>query len=173
MLMATPLPALAQPSSKIDVELQEALKRSSPSEPIAVIVVFQGRPTDEQIGLLKTEHRMNVTHIYRIINGVAGRAPAEEIPRIAERSWVKEVWLDRRVYVAQDRAVDTSQLIDELQGEVTELEGRVQAQQERISQLEAGLKAYPLIALIAGLALGTASTAAVARARRRTRTLTS
>jgi hypothetical protein len=166
MLMATPLPALAQPSSKIDVELQEALKRSSPSEPIAVIVVFQGRPTDEQIGLLKTEHRMSITHIYRIINGVAGRAPAEEIPRIAERSWVKEVWLDRRVYVAQDRAVDTSQLIDEL-------EGRVQAQQERISQLEAGLKAYPLIALIAGLALGTASTAAVARARRRTRTLTS
>ncbi len=186
LLTAASSSVFAKSSSKIDGELQRVLERSSPSEPIAVIVMFQGKPTDEQIDLLKTEHKMNITCVYKIIDGVAGRAPAEEIPKIAEYEWVKEVWLDRKVYATQDKTVETSQLIDELQREneelrqtvsnlsreVAELEEQVQTQQDKISQLETGLKTYPLAAFIAGLALGMASTILVVKARRRIRTQT-
>jgi predicted RNase H-like nuclease (RuvC/YqgF family) len=184
LLTAASSPASAKPSGKIDAELQKVLEQSSPSEPIAIIVIFQSKPTEEQIDLLKTEHRMNITYIYEIIDGVAGRAPAEEIPKIAEYEWVKEVWLDRKVYATQDKTVETSQLIDELQREneelkqtvsnlsreVAELQEQVQAQQDKIFQLETGLKTYPLITFIAGLALGAASATLMVKTRRRIHT---
>jgi len=184
LLTAASSPVSAKPSGKIDAELQKVLEQSSPSEPIAIIVIFQSKPTEEQIDLLKTEHRMNITYIYEIIDGVAGRAPAEEIPKIAEYEWVREVWLDRKVYATQDKTVETSQLIDELQREneelkqtvsnlsreVAELQEHVQAQQDKISQLEAGLKTYPLITFIAGLALGAASATLIVKTRRQIHT---
>jgi predicted RNase H-like nuclease (RuvC/YqgF family) len=184
LLTAISSPAFAKPSGKIDAELQKVLEQSSPSEPIAIIVIFQSKPTEEQIDLLKTEHKMNVTYIYEIIDGVAGRAPAEEIPKIAEYEWVKEVWLDRKVYATQDKTVETSQLIDELQREneelkqtvsnlsqkVAELQEQAQAQQNKIFQLETKLKTYPLITFIAGLTLGAVSVSLMVKTRRRVHT---
>jgi hypothetical protein len=117
LLLTLCYPSSAQASSKIDVELQAVLDKSPPSELISIIVIFKDKPAEDQINILKTVHKMEITYVYRIINGVAGKAPAEEIPKIAEYEWVKEVWLDKRVYAMPDKAINTSELIERLQKE--------------------------------------------------------
>ncbi|MEM2240535.1 MAG: hypothetical protein QXL27_09605 [Candidatus Bathyarchaeia archaeon] len=169
--------ALAKPSDKMDIELQAVLEMSNPSEPIGVIVVFHEEPTEDQIDALRTVHKMNISYVYKIIHAIAGKAPAGEIPKIAEYDWVKEIWLDKKVYVTEDKAVETSQLIDKLQGEseelkqavsnlnreIANLQEQVQAQQKQISQLEENLKMYPSIAFTTGLAVGVVATTLVMR----------
>jgi hypothetical protein len=168
IIVMMPCLALAQPLDKIDAELRMVLERSAPSELIGIIIVFQDRPTEDQLNTLKTIHKMEITHVYRIINGVAGRVPAGEIPKIAKYEWVKEIWLDRKVYVTSSKTVETSELIGTFQEEndklrqtisnfnqeINELQGQLRAQQSQILQLETNLKIYSVITFIVGLIVG-------------------
>jgi len=99
-ILLIPLIALTAQSDKIDPALL-ALIRENPSSEIRVIVELFKRPTNEQIEMLKGDG-MNVTHVYRIINAVAGTAPAGKIERIAGHPWVKKVWLDRTVRALEE-----------------------------------------------------------------------
>lgn len=159
---------LTKSSDKVDVGLQSVLERSNPLEPISIIVVFYEEPTEDQINVLKTVHKMNISHVYKIIYAIAGKAPADEIPKIAEYNWVKEIWLDRKVYATEDKIVEMSRLIDELQREneelkqaisnlnqeIVKLQEHVQNQQKRISQLERDLKIYLSITFATGFIIG-------------------
>lgn len=82
VLATIPYLAFAQPSSdKIDAELQQVLERANPSDLIGIIIVFQDKPTEDQTNTLKTVHKMEITYVYKIIDGVAGKTPAGEIPK--------------------------------------------------------------------------------------------
>lgn len=176
---------LAKSFDKVDLELQDVLERSNPSEPIGIIVVFYEEPSEDQINVLKTVHKMNISYVYKIIYAIAGKAPAGEIPKIAEYDWVKEIWLDKKVYVTGDKAVEVSQLIDGLQKENEELKQTIsnlnqevaslheqnQAQQNQISRLEESLRIYPSIAFAVGLITGVASTIVAMRLRKPKSTL--
>jgi hypothetical protein len=160
-LAIMPYLALAQPSSKIDADLRAVLERLDPSEPIGIIIIFQDKFTEDQLNTLKTVHKMKISYVYKIINGIAGKAPAGEIPKIAEYDWVKEIWLDKKVYVTEGKTVETSKLIESLQKEneelrqnVNELQEQVNTQQSYISKLETDLKICPIAAFIAGLIVG-------------------
>jgi hypothetical protein len=180
ILATMPYLALAQPSEKIDIELQKVLETADPSDLIAIIIVFQDKPTEDQINTLKTIHKMEITYVYKIINGAAGKAPAEEIPKIAEYEWVKEIWLDKKVYVAPDKTVETSKLIETLQKEkdelrqtisnlnqeVNELQEQIKTQQSQTAQLETNLKIYSSATFIAGLIAGIAAVILITKARR-------
>jgi len=164
----SPCPALAQSSEKMDEELRKVLEVANPSDPVAIIVVLRERPTEEQLNTLKTVNKMEISYVYKIIDGVAGRAPAGEIPKIAEYDWVKEVWLDKKVYVT----VGISKLIKDLQEEseglrrnVSELQELISAQQSRIHGLEAELGAYLAAMFMAGLVIGVGATALIKRSR--------
>jgi len=174
---------LAQPSSKIDPELQAVLSKSTPFELINIIVVFQSKPTDDQVNTLKTAHGMIIMYRYSIINGVAGKAPATEIPKIAEYDWVKEIWLDKAVYTLTDKTVKVSELmealeeendklrqtISDLNQEISGLEKQIQDQWCHISQLETDLKIYPCVSFIAGLIVGVATIDLMRKVRRPTK----
>lgn len=162
--------ALAQPLEKIDAELRKVLEVANPSDPVAIIVIFQGRPTEEQLNTLRVVNKMEISYVYKIIDGVAGRAPAEEVPKIAGYDWVKEVWLDKKVYATSGRAVETSKLIeslqeknDELSRNISELQKLVSAQQSRIHELETSLGAYSIATFVVGLAVGVGATALIMR----------
>ena len=106
--------AFAQ-SEKIDIELQEILKKSNPSEIIGIIIVFQDKPTEEQLNTLRINHKMEITHVYKIINGIAGKAQAGEIIKIANYDWIKKIWLDKKVYVMSNKTLEISELIETIQ----------------------------------------------------------
>jgi len=153
--------ASTQSVEKIDIELRKILGTVSPSELIAIIIVFQDKPTEEQLNTLKTVHKMQIVYVYKIIDGVAGRAPAGEIPKIAEYDWIKEIWLDRKVYVTTERTVDTSKFIESLQKEneelrqnISKLQEQINTQQSQIHRLETDLKTYSILTFIAGLIVG-------------------
>ena len=99
-ILLIPLTVLAAQSDKIDPALL-GLIRKNPSSEVRIIVELLERPTNEQIEVLKGDG-MNVTHVYKIINAVAGRAPAGKIERIAGHPWVKKVWLDRTVRALEE-----------------------------------------------------------------------
>jgi hypothetical protein len=156
-----PCSALAQSVEKIDIELRKVLETTDPSELIAIIIIFQDKPTEDQLNILKTVHKMEISYVYKIINGVAGKAPAGEIPKIAEYDWVKGVWLDKKVYATTGETVETSKLIENLQKEneelkqnINELQEQVNTQQSYISKLEINLKIYSIATFIAGLIVG-------------------
>jgi len=156
-----PCSVLTQPIEKIDIELRKVLETVNPSELIAIIIVFQDKPTEDQINTLKTVHKMEITYVYKIINGVAGRVSAEDIPKIATYNWVKEIWLDRKVYVTTESAINTSKLIENLQKEneelrlnISKLQEQVNTQQSQIHKLETDLKIYPTATFITGLIIG-------------------
>lgn len=180
ILATTPCLVLAQPSDKLDAELQQVLERANPSDLIGIIIVFQDKPVEDQINTLKTAHKTEITYVYKIINGVAGKAPAGDIPKIAEYDWVKEIWLDKKVYATPNETVETSKLIETLQKEneelrqtisnlnreVNKLREQINTQQSHISQLETNLKIYSVTALIAGLIAGVAAVILATKARR-------
>jgi len=171
ILATMPCSAFAQLSDKIDAELQAVLARSDPTDLIGIIIVFQDKPTEEQINTLKTVPEMDITYVYSIIPGVAGKAPAGEIPKIAKYDWVREIWLDKMVYVTSNKTVETSKLIETLQKEneelketisnlnqeVNNLQAQINSQQSRISQLETNLKTYAATTFIIGLIAGIAA----------------
>jgi hypothetical protein len=99
-ILLIPLTVLAAQSDKIDPALL-GLTRKNPSSEVRIIVGLLERPTNEQIEVLKGDG-MNVTHVYKIINAVAGTAPAGKIERIAGHPWVKKVWLDRTVRALEE-----------------------------------------------------------------------
>ena len=102
-------------SEKIDIELQEILKKSNSSEIIGIIMVFQDKPTEEQLNILRINHKMEITYVYRIINGIAGKAQAGEIVKIANYDWIKKIWLDKKVYVMSNKTLEISELIETIQ----------------------------------------------------------
>jgi hypothetical protein len=57
---------------------------ANPSDPVAIIVTFQDRPTGERLNTLKTVNEMEISHVYKMIDGVAGKAPARKVPKIAK-----------------------------------------------------------------------------------------
>jgi hypothetical protein len=151
----------AQQYDKIDVELQEILEKSDPSKIINIIIVFKDKPNEDQLNILRINHKMEITHVYKIINGVAGKMQAGEIIKIANYDWVKEIWLDKKVYATSDKTMETSKLIETLQRENDELNNTISILnrdinklQEQISQLSINLKIYPTITFIIGLIIG-------------------
>jgi ABC-type sugar transport system permease subunit len=106
--------AFAQ-SEKIDIELQEILKKSNPSEIIGIVIVFQDKPTEDQLNILRINHKMEITYTYKIINGIAGKAQAGEIIKIANYDWIKKIWLDKKVYVMPNETLEISELIEKIQ----------------------------------------------------------
>jgi FtsZ-binding cell division protein ZapB len=176
----SPCLALAQSSQKIDMELQKVLETAPSSELIAIIIVFQDKPTEDQLDTLNTIHKMEITFVYRIINGVAGRAPAEEIPKIAEYEWVKGILLDKKVYTMPDKTIKTSELIEMLQKEndelrenisilnqkVNKLQEQIETEQSKAAQLETNLKIYSSTTFIIGLIAGIASVILIKKQRR-------
>jgi hypothetical protein len=99
-ILLIPLTALTAQSDKIDPALLGLIRENTSSD-VRIIVELIERPTNEQIEVLK-EDGMNVTHVYRIINAVAGTAPAGKIERIAGHPWVKKVWFDRTVRALEE-----------------------------------------------------------------------
>lgn len=180
ILIVMNYPVFSKPLNKMDVELQMVLEKSNPSELISIIVVFHDEPTEDQINILKTVHKMNVTYVYRIIDGIAGKAPAEETPKIAEYDWVKEIWLDRKVYPMSDKTVKISELIEMFQKEndelretistlnqnLSKLQEQINVQQNQIAQLDISLKMYSTTAFIAGLIAGIATAILITKARK-------
>ena len=160
VLAVMPCIATAHPQDKIDAELRAVVEKSDSFEPIGIIIVFRNKPTEDQVNTLKAVHKMEIAYVYKMINGVAGKVPAGEISKIAEYDWVKEIWLDRKVYTMPSRTVETSGLIETLQEEndelrqtisnlnqeVGRLQDQVQLQQGQIPQL--GI--YASITFIAG-----------------------
>lgn len=180
MLAAMPYVAFAQSSDKVDAELRSVLEGSDPSELIGIIIIFRSEPTEKQIDTLKTTHKMEIAYVYKIIYGVAGKAPAGEIPKVAQYDWVKEIWLDKKVYATSSKVVQTSKLVEMLQEEndklretlltlnqdVNKLQEQVKAQQNQTSQLAASLKAYSAATFIVGLIVGVVAAPLIKRVRR-------
>lgn len=42
---------------------------------------------------------MSISRVYRMIPAIAGKLPIDEVFEIIKYEWVKEVWLDERLYV--------------------------------------------------------------------------
>ena len=159
ILTLIPCTVHAQSSSKIGPELQEVLNRLDPTERVNIIIVFQDRPSDNQIDILKSIHKMEVTHVYTIIDGVAGSVNAGEVPKIADYDWVKEIWLDKKVYGTSSSAVEMSKMLEliqrenealkkevsSLEQEISDLKEKIQSQQSQISQLDMNLKLYSFL----------------------------
>lgn len=170
-----------QSLAKIDAELQAILEKATPTDLIRVIVVFQDKPTEEQIEALTSVHRMKITYKYRIINGVAGEVPAGEIPEIAKYEWIKQIWLDRKVYATTNQSIETSKLIESLQKEneelrqtilnlnqeVAKLQEQIKTQQHRISQLSLNSKMYYIAMFTVGLIVGAVLTSLLSSKRKR------
>ena len=161
-------PVHAQSSSKIDPDLQAVLNNADPSESINIIILFYDPPSDDQIDILKSTHKMEITYVYAIINGVAGSVKAGEIPKIAKYDWVKEIRLDKKVYGTLSRTVEISKLLEGFQREnemlreeisnlkqdIDDLKEKIRSQQTQISQLDMTLKVYSLTIFIAVFTLG-------------------
>ena len=153
---------------KVDEELLKVLETADPADMIRVIITFHNKPTEEQLKTLREEHGMDIARVYRIIHGLAGMIRAGEVLKVAEYEWVKEIWLDRKVYTMPDKTVKASELIETLQKEndklrqtisnlnreVNELQKQIKAQQSQIAQLETNLKVYSATTFVIGLIAG-------------------
>ena len=166
-LAMTPATTFSKPSDKIDGELLTLIRSKSPSDPISILLVFQDIPLEEQLNTLQTAHKMKITYVYTIINGIAGIAPAGEIIEIAEYSWIEAIWPDRKMYT-DSTTLETSKLLNELQTkndelrqtitnltqEVSELQQKTEDQQMHISKLETNLRTYSAGMFIIGFITG-------------------
>jgi len=91
VLGAIPCLANVQRPDKIDNELQQVFNTAKPSDLISIIIVFKDKPIEDQLSTLEKVHSSEITYNYTIINAIAGKALAEEIPKIAEYDWVKQI----------------------------------------------------------------------------------
>lgn len=83
---------------KVNIDFEVTLGNSL-SETVKVVVVLHQEPTEDQINLLKTVHNMSISRLYSIIPAIAGKLPIDEVFEIIKYEWVKEVWLDEKLYV--------------------------------------------------------------------------
>ena len=95
--------AINPPENPIDPDVERIIKEN-PSGKIKVIIKTKGKPRSDESTQIEKEGR-KIKYTYNLINGIAAEVPNKKVEKIASKSFVESIELDKEIHAFLDISV--------------------------------------------------------------------